>query len=503
MDTKALGSLAGCRTPKHGAIQHVRRRPPECGRGAARPPKAAGRRRVLPNRCRPQAWLAVLAVCGLHILPSMVRAADVPLEPGAQLTLRKAVELALKYHPARLAARSEAGAVHERIGQAEANLLPQVFGGAEYLRGTDNSIGNTSYLPMLGAPRLPSVGRNTNSFETFDNYLMGVSAFQYLFDFGRARGLIDQRRAEADVEQARLRLVELGLVFEVTRNYASLLGAQQTVTVYEKAVAQRQEHLHEAEVKSDAGLKPEIDVYTAKSDLARAKLNLVDARNAVATGKVALDNAMGLGASAPEYQLAEVLTYQEITEPLDGYLKTAFAQRPDLKMLQDEARAAGAQIQEYGSDYLPTLGATAGYTARGQDLPASNNFDVGVLVSWPIFNGFLTDHELAEARLHQDAVRHSIEDIRQRIFLQVKSGFLDWQASVERIHRAEQTVAASRVELELAEKRYEAGLGNIIELTDAQRRFTQDEADYVQALAVFSIAKAALDRDVGAGVPNG
>ncbi len=445
--------------------------------------------------------LALVPVLGLCAVRA--HAVDVALQPGAQLTVKQAVELALRYHPARLAAQSEAGAVHERIGQANAYLLPQVYGDAQYLRGTNNGIGDTSYLPMLGVARLPTTGQNVNSTETFDNYLMGVSAFQYLFDFGRARGFIDQRRAEADAEQARLRLVELDLVFDVTSRYAGLLAAQQTVMVYETAVTQRQEHLHEAEVKAQAGLKPEIDTYTAKAELARAKMNLVDARNAVATGKVALDNAMGLGANAPEYQLAEVLTYQEITEPLENYLKIAFAERPDLKMLQDEARAAGAQIQEYGSDYLPTVGATAGYTARGQSLPASNNFDVGVLISWPIFNGFLTDHELAEAKLHQDAIRHSIEDIRQRIFLQVKSGFLDWQASVERIHRAEQTVAASRAELELAEKRYEAGLGNIIELTDAQRRYTQDQADYVQALAAFSIAKAALDRDVGTGVPNG
>ncbi len=438
----------------------------------------------------------------LCVAPFWACAADIPLDPGAQLTLERAVELALRYHPARLAAQSESNAAHERIGEAKAALLPQVFGGAQYLRGTDNGIGDTSYLSTPGVPRLPSTGRNTNSGETFDNYLMSVSAFQYLFDFGRVRGLIDQRRAEADVEQARLTLIELGLVFEVTRDYANLLAAVETVKVFESAVAQRQEHLHEAEVKSEAGLKPEIDVYTAKSELARSRLNLVDARNAAATAKVGLDNAMGLGPNAPDYQLADVLTYREIVEPLESYLQTAFAHRPDLKMLEDEARAAGAQIQEYRSDYWPTVGATLGYNVRGQDLPASNNFDAGVLIVWPIFNGFLTDHELTEATLHQESIRHSIEDIRQRIFLQVKSGYLDWQASLERIHRAEQTVAASRVELELAETRYETGLGNIIELTDAQRRFTQDEAGYVQALAVFSIAKAALDRDTGSGLPT-
>jgi outer membrane protein len=123
-------------------------------------------------------------------------------------------------------------------------------------------------------------------------------------------------------------------------------------------------------------------------------------------------------------------------------------------------------------------------------------------VTWPIFNGFLTNHEVAEARLRQDAVRHGIADLRQRIVLQVKRSFLDWQASLDRIHQAEAALTASRVQLDLAEKRYETGLGSIIELTDAQRRFTEDGAQQVKALAGFSIAKAAVDRDTGCCLPD-
>jgi outer membrane protein TolC len=59
------------------------------------------------------------------------------------------------------------------------------------------------------------------------------------------------------------------------------------------------------------------------------------------------------------------------------------------------------------------------------------------------------------------------------------------------------------VELDLASKRYETGLGSIIELTDAQRRYTEDGAAYVRAVAGFAIANAALARDTGAGVPRG
>jgi outer membrane protein TolC len=187
----------------------------------------------------------------------------------------------------------------------------------------------------------------------------------------------------------------------------------------------------------------------------------------------------------------------------DTFIAQALARRPDLQMLLDEARAVGAQIQQYRSDYLPSVGAAAGYSVRGQDETPGNNYYAGVIITWPLFNGFRTDHDTAEARLRQQAVEHGIQDLRQRVVSQVKRSFLDWQASVERVHQAEKALETSRVELQLANQRYATGLGSIIELTDAQQRFTEDEAQHVKALARFSTAKAALDRDSAEAVPVG
>jgi outer membrane protein len=127
------------------------------------------------------------------------------------------------------------------------------------------------------------------------------------------------------------------------------------------------------------------------------------------------------------------------------------------------------------------------------------------VITWPMFNGFLTTHQVQETRLEQEALEHALDDLRQRVLLQVKTAFLDWQASLERIRRAEGAVAASSVELELAEKRYEAGLTNIVELEDAQRHYTFDDADYANALYSFSLARAQVDRATGrslAGIPG-
>jgi len=444
--------------------------------------------------------LSAALAAALALLPAFAGADDA-IAPGSELTLERAVELARQYNPGRQSVESESRAAAERIGEARSAFLPQVYGVGEYLRATDNGIGDTTYLPGPGITRAPSGGRGTNVLsDTFDNYTAGLSVFQYLFDFGRAQGTLRERNAEADAERARLALVDLDLVFQVSSTYFDLVGAKQVVKVYEEAVNQRTERLNAVKLKAQAGLKPEIDIYTANAELARAKLHLVDARNGAATAKIALDNAMGLGDRAPEYTQPDSFGPAAANQPIDSYLQRAMDQRPDLKMLQDEALAAGARIEQYQSDYLPTLDAAAGYNLRGQDSISASNFYAGVVVTWPLFNGFLTEHQVAESRLRQDAVRHMIEDLRQKVVFEVQHSYLDAQASADRIYQAQQTADASRVELDLASKRYENGLGSILELTDAQRRFTEDSAALVRAQADSAIARAALDRDTGAGL---
>ncbi len=450
-----------------------------------------GRERV---GCGVLAGSAAFAVSLL--LSGVVAAADA--RPPRTLTLTEAVALALGNHPARLAEHARVSGARERIGEARAALLPQVTGLAEYLRATDDGVGTTVYWGAPGIPRVPSSSPRGGSLtDTFDNYLGGITAFQSLLDFGRRRGVVAQRTAEADREAARAELVDLDLTFGVSRSYYDLLAAREIVGVDQKAVDQRKEHLHDAEVKAAAGLEPEIDVYASKAELARAELNLADARNVAADAKLRLDDAMGIGAGGPDYELANALERRPVPAALDPLLAAAWSSRPDVRMLDAEARAADAVVREFTSDYFPAVGAAAGVDARGQGTDAARNGYVGLVVQWSLFNGFLTDHELAEAKARTEEVHHAMTELRQDIALQVQTAFLDLQAADKRIVKAEQTLEASRVELALAERRYQSGLGTILELIDAQRRNTEDKAAVVSTLASSSVAEAALARATG------
>jgi outer membrane protein len=425
-----------------------------------------------------------------------------PLPTGARLTLKDAIAIALQYHPLAAQAAAESGAAEEQVGEARSYLGPQLYGIGEYLRSTENGIGNTSYYNLSDVfPRLTGTnhdlpaGATAKSWNSSNNYANGLALSQYLLDFGRRRGFVEQRRFEAAATRDEQQLVNLDLIFEVSQRYFDVLQTRQLTRVYEKAVEEdRKSHLQEAQVKANARLKPQYDVYLTEAQLDRAQLDLVDARNAETDALIALYNALGLGGRTPGYQLVDVLTYSKITDNMSFLVRDALRLRPDMKALENQARAMGAQIVEYRSDYLPTVKAVAGYSALGTGLPVANNFNVGIEISWPIFNSFLTSHQVAEAELRRKAIDAQIENLRQRITLQAETAFLDWQASFLRIARAERTLAASRGGLHLAEKRYAAGLSDIVELEDAERNYTADDAGYANALYGFSVAKAAVDQ---------
>jgi outer membrane protein len=445
-----------------------------------------------------------LVAFALGLFPCASRAgAETPIVPNSALTLQQATDIALKLHPRRKESQSEVGVARARVGEANANLLPQAYGLGEYLRSTSNGIANTTFLNEQLFPRITGQNHDlpngdfSQSFSSHNNWATGVSVQQFLLDFGKMRGLVDEQRADRDAAEARLKLTDLDLIYEVAERFYGLLAAEQIVKVYDEAIVQRRAHLHQAQVMVQADLRPGIDVSVTQADLSRAEMNQVQARNGADVAKVALDAAMGLAGEAPPYHAVGDLTYQPVTATLDNLQATAQRLRPDLKALFDEARAAGAQIQQAKSDYFPTANAQAGYIAMSTGLPAANNYYAGLVVTWPLFNGFRTEQQVAEAGEHERAAEYAIADLRQRVIEEVHTTFLNWQASIAVIRKAEQTLNASREELHLADERYRQGLSSVVELDDAQRRFTEDSAAYVTALYDYSAARAAVERATG------
>ena len=146
-------------------------------------------------------------------------AAEPPIAPNSALTLQQATDIALKLHPRRKQSQSEVGVAVAQVGEANANLLPQAYGLGEYLRSTTNGIGNTVWLNEGLFPRISGQNHDqpngdfSQSFSSHNNWATGVSVEQFLLDFGKMRGLVDEQRANRDAAEARLKLTDLDLIY--------------------------------------------------------------------------------------------------------------------------------------------------------------------------------------------------------------------------------------------------------------------------------------------------
>jgi outer membrane protein len=136
----------------------------------------------------------------------------------------------------------------------------------------------------------------------------------------------------------------------------------------------------------------------------------------------------------------------------------------------------------------------ADYTFQGTDYPSRDLWDIGATVNLSLFNGGLTTAQIGEQKANLANLKYNEEVLRQSIALEVRQDVLNLAQAAESIRVSETALRQARENLELAEGRYNTGVGNIIELTDAQASLTTAEANYVQALYNYKTTVAALEK---------
>ena len=179
-------------------------------------------------------------------------------------------------------------------------------------------------------------------------------------------------------------------------------------------------------------------------------------------------------------------------------LAEALKARPDLLSLARQIDAQDLTIRSIQGNYAPALSAGASLNESG---PALDNLSWGfrgmLSLNWQLFGGGVTDAQVREARATTAAIRAQYELQRQQVRADVEQARLGVRAAKAAIEAAHEAAVNARVRLTLAEGRYQAGVGNVIELGDAQVALTTAAAQEVQAVFNLATARARLWRSLG------
>jgi outer membrane protein TolC len=184
---------------------------------------------------------------------------------------------------------------------------------------------------------------------------------------------------------------------------------------------------------------------------------------------------------------------------LSQAIETAFKNRPELRANDLRVKASEESVGLAKKDYFPVLTGNAAYNRASttESFLKEEGWNAGVTVTFPIFSGFLTRHQVAESTALFNAAKANFDVLRQNIILEVQQAALNLRAAADRIPTAGLAAQQAAENLEIANGRYAAGVGNPIEVTDAQVTYSNAKTAYTQALYDYNVAAANLDKSMG------
>lgn len=255
-------------------------------------------------------------------------------EAKEQLTLEKAVSLALEGNMLLKAVRADVDVSSARVQQAQSNYWPHLNYDYSISRGNNpvfvfgsKLTQNRFTLEDFSLPRL-------NNPSPLNNFQNKFSASQVIFDFWRTRrgvalSRIGQQSTQKEVEKTRS-----DLIFRVIKSYQDALLAQEFVKVAESAVESAEADEQRAANMLQSGLAVESDLLSVKVHKAAQMEELVKARNNLKLAYSALNFEMGLPLEKPFELVKELRQAEPELSSLVEYQTSALQLRPEFQQVE-------------------------------------------------------------------------------------------------------------------------------------------------------------------------
>jgi outer membrane protein len=403
---------------------------------------------------------------------------------GRVLGMEQALAISRQHAPELRQAAATTRAARARVETARAPLLPQISATASYARGTYNSA-------LSNQP--------TGSWDTRNSFAAGLRATQLIYDFGQVWYVKEAAKENALAQEMSERATEQEIAYSVRYTFLSAGANRALVDVARATLGNQERHLAQIQGFVEVGTRPPIDLAQSRTDVANARLALLRAENNYLAGKAELSRAMGTP-EVMDFEVSPELPPPEESESanLDALVQLGEKQRPEFLAFGAQLSAQRATTRSLKGQYGPSLSAIGTADENGYRLNhLAWNLSAGVSLSWSIYQGGLTDSRVSEANAQTAVVQAQLETLRQDLRVAVTQATLAIRAAQAALIAADELVQLAKERLTLAEGRYQTGVGNTIELGDAELALRDAQTQHVSAEYDLASARALLHRTLG------
>ncbi|MBZ5674741.1 MAG: TolC family protein [Acidobacteriia bacterium] len=429
-----------------------------------------------------------------RFLPALVLLAPLGFAQDVmQLTLKRAVDIALTPEgSARVALAEQSVRVSEtHVNQARSAFFPNVDGTVNERSQTVNlhTFGFNFSFPGFS---IPSIVGPFSIFDARASTQLTVLDFTTIRKYQASRTGLQAAKADLDVTKDQVSE-------QVARAYLASLREDAAYEAARANVELSEALLRLAQSQKDAGTGTGIEVTRAQVQLANDRQRLIVAENNRRRAVLQLLRAMGLDLKV-DVQLSDKLSYQPVdTAAVESLLETARKGRSDLKAQQQHQQTARMNYSAVEAERLPSVSAYGDYGTIGNEIVGAHpTHTIGVQLKVPLYDGGRRSSRKQESLLQVREEEIRTRDLGLQVELDVRLALDSLRSADSQVKTAGEGLTLAQSELEQAQRRYQAGVANSLEVTDAQTRLDRARDNQVDALYNYNLARLELATATGA-----
>ena len=413
------------------------------------------------------------------------------------LPLQDAVERALCNNPKTREAWAQVKIQAAGVGVGRAAYLPTVSANWQGVR--DDTVTNVTGFPQYSSDYRNSVLRTES-----------VSLSWVLYDFGGRKAALANANALLAAAQASQQAALETAFANVAKDYYAAQAAQGAFVAAEEIGKTANDSFKAATVRVDKGIAPISDELQAQTSWAEAVVNQTRAQGdwQTALGTLAVD--MDLDPSVP-VTLPDVgdgvTPGSEFNNSVADLIQEAKRSHPSVVAAEAQVDAALAKVAQTRAEGLPSLSLVAKYSKNNdpttlqigfpQFATTGHEWYLGFQVTIPIFEGFGRTYQIRQAEAQTELQRATLDEVQQQVGLDVWTSYQALQTATHNLGNSATLLDVANRSYSAAERRYQVGVGNILELLNAQSSLAGAKRQRIQALTDWRSARLQLAAKLG------
>ena len=426
--------------------------------------------------------------------------------PSTSLTLAQAVGSAVKNYPSIRVSQEQMNAAAAGIRLARTAYLPRLDALAQVNRATRNNVFGM-LLPQSVIPSMSGPVIGSNNLGTAWGSAIGALVSWEPFDFGLRQANVAVAESARAQSEASLKRTEFEISAATIDAYLTVAAGQETVRAAQAGVDRAEAIARTTNALAGAQLRPGADASRAAAEVAAARTELIQARQAVDIARATLAQFVSLDPSLIVISAEGLLRLPPDQPP--GSVD--FSTNPIALEQNATVEQARLQLRALERTYFPKFSLQGAAYARGTGdelngdrlgalnglAPNFQNYAAGFSVTFPIMDlaAIRAREAMQSATVRAQAARTEliVTELRGRFNV----ALAQLRGAREVAGNTPVQISAARAASQQAAARYESGLGNIDQVAEAQRLLTQAEID--DALAHLSVWRALLGLATAAG----